>query len=906
MPRKKVERRIEEYGKMISFYEDEELGESFFDILDKIAKIDGRKDNRLDEKDADSLIKLYGKTVDLINEELEDEKTNDNTKAMLNKYLVIIGKDVTELNRYKLSLSDPGHKKKDLTEIIESSRSKKIKMENVDELEVEQAAQNSRFRVNVSRGTETVKTYFTASESGVSDDEKKKRLLDDMKKKYGKNAAFLEDASFQNAMRNLLDCTDNDFNATYSDMLESPGRMISQFGLRDSVNILKDHIGAGSLSALKTPLKFNIFNEYYTQYKKIESKSIIDKRLGVEENARNDRKNSAMSMVAELMGCEDIIAHSENLTLRVPGGKGKTRLIKGTAMDPVYGSDINKMSNSDNFMKISMCSVEDNTGLIKQVADLQLLDYLCGHADRHVGNIIYNVNEQGKLVGIKAIDNDSSFAEKFNPMDKFGVPINSMKVIPRSTAERILKMDEKAFELSLYGYDLKEKEIDGAKERLKALKKEIKSSLEHYKDCVDGYLEDGKPRVVDDEKLAEYSFNKQLAIEKDELNDENTKIVSKFNLFGAIAKRANSEYAAKKAKECLLNKLDSDYKKLFSEDFLRLGKSVKDTYELDRKLFGGSGNYTDMKESMKAVKDAMAGFKGAFFEDTIDDEYDPEGNKKDLALTNKAENLKNKIKKAREMTEKYINGKADDRESNTEGTRSYKRLHNAKKNLKILKAMENRFTEIDNALAERLDTNRVEEENRQACMAADAAMLTAKEKKIDEINLKEQDRKIDVHIKELEEKEAGLKGNKEKIVEHAYAKLDVMIAKGLTAMARAKDKKDPEAEKAFETAVAACILKDRFTAKEKSSNNKEAGKKLEKYEKLEFDNSGNMEKAVEALKKTEGFKKIFPKVTRNIARKDCMSLKKAAAYVKTLGDAFLDEAVPKAQKTKKTAPKLGS
>ncbi|MBP3238299.1 MAG: hypothetical protein J6M24_04305 [Lachnospiraceae bacterium] len=140
MPRKKVERRIEEYGKMISFYEDEELGESFFDILDKFAKIDGRKDNRLDEKDADSLIKLYGKTVDLINEELEDEKINDNTKAMLNKYLVIIGKDVTELNRYKLSLSDPGHKKKDLTEIIESSRSKKIKMENVDELEVEQAA----------------------------------------------------------------------------------------------------------------------------------------------------------------------------------------------------------------------------------------------------------------------------------------------------------------------------------------------------------------------------------------------------------------------------------------------------------------------------------------------------------------------------------------------------------------------------------------------------------------------------------------------------------------------------------------------------------------------------------------------------------------------------------------------
>ena len=59
----------------------------------------------------------------------------------------------------------------------------------------------------------------------------------------------------------------------------------------------------GSLSAIDSPLKFNIFNEYYSQLNKIDSKSIVNDRIGVDDKARNDRKNSAMVMVAGLLGC---------------------------------------------------------------------------------------------------------------------------------------------------------------------------------------------------------------------------------------------------------------------------------------------------------------------------------------------------------------------------------------------------------------------------------------------------------------------------------------------------------------------------------------------------------------------------------------------------------------------------
>ena len=416
-------------------------------------------------------------------------------------------------------------------------------------------------------------------------------------------------------------------------------------------------------------------------------------------------------------------------------------------MDPIYGSDINKMSGTDNFMKLNLCSVEDNANLTKQVADLQILDFLCGHADRHVGNIIYDVNDQGKLVGIKAIDNDSSFAKKFDPMFGFATPISSMKIIPKSTADKILNMNEKEFELSLYAFDLKQDAIEGAKERLKELKNEINESLKYYKDSVDGYLEDGKPRVVDDNKLNEYSFTGQLAIEKDVISDDKSKIITKANLFGSIAKRANATYAAQRAKDSLLVKMDRDYNKLFTEDYMNLRKSVKDTYDLDKKLFGGSGKYTNMKESMKAVTDFMKGFKDAFYEDAMDDEYDPEGNKGDYGLSNKAERLREKINNAIEMTQTYISGKENDAESNTVGTRPYKRLQNARKNLEVLNNMKNRFADIDKTLEERMGINRIEAERNEANAAPDSAMITEKEKKIAEINSKENARRKAVNKK---------------------------------------------------------------------------------------------------------------------------------------------------------------
>ena len=255
---KKIEKRVNQFTRLVERFDRENgEGKSIERILLKYGEL-YNKNLTLD--DTDKLIKLYGNAVKFLNEEIKDEKIGEKTKALYSKCLVVMGKDVNTLRKYKKSLKDSPNEGKNLTEILESSRSLKISMNGLDDVEVEQAAQNSRLRVDVQRGNDKVKTYFTESEGGVDTAEKKRRLMAEMERKYGKNADFLKTDSVQKAIRSILDSDNNDFNATYEPMLDSPGRMLSQCGLRASINILNDAKTAGSLSLVNTPNKFSIFS----------------------------------------------------------------------------------------------------------------------------------------------------------------------------------------------------------------------------------------------------------------------------------------------------------------------------------------------------------------------------------------------------------------------------------------------------------------------------------------------------------------------------------------------------------------------------------------------------------------------------------------------------------------------
>ncbi len=115
----------------------------------------------------------------------------------------------------------------------------------------------------------------------------------------------------------------------------------------------------------------------------------------------------------------------------------------------------------------------------KQLADLQVLDYICGNVDRHGGNMLYDVDPVTKnLKGIVGIDNDSNFGTVVKDANKKQqrLPgVNEMRVISKDMADTIINLTEGELKSTLHGYGLSQKSIDAAWERTKQLKEAVKN-----------------------------------------------------------------------------------------------------------------------------------------------------------------------------------------------------------------------------------------------------------------------------------------------------------------------------------------------------------------------------------------------------------------------------------------------
>ena len=189
---------------------------------------------------------------------------------------------------------------------------------------------------------------------------------------------------------------------------------------------------------------------------------------GFKDGDRLDSRNSAMSKVAGLLGVGSLLARSDNM--KVVDEKGKT--IEGTFMD--FGNGIDLMGNQRAFAAISSQPFDDpdaNQTLLKQIADMQVLDFLCFNTDRHPGNLVYQVNEFGKITGIQGIDNDTSFGPRMgDPTD-----IENLSVISSSMAKKIRDLTPEMLRFSLRGSGLSDDEIENAQMRLNLIQSAIRN-----------------------------------------------------------------------------------------------------------------------------------------------------------------------------------------------------------------------------------------------------------------------------------------------------------------------------------------------------------------------------------------------------------------------------------------------
>ena len=141
-------------------------------------------------------------------------------------------------------------------------------------------------------------------------------------------------------------------------------------------------------------------------------------QLGLKEGTRIDNRNSAMSSVAKLLGKSELIAKSVNM--KFVDQKGKVQ--EGTFMDYAEGLDFG--GEDEAFRAVNDRPFEGKNSYkgLKQIADLQVLDYICGNVDRHGTNMVFLADENGDIVGVKGIDNDSSFRQRKRSILKAAAP----------------------------------------------------------------------------------------------------------------------------------------------------------------------------------------------------------------------------------------------------------------------------------------------------------------------------------------------------------------------------------------------------------------------------------------------------------------------------------------------------
>ena len=199
----------------------------------------------------------------------------------------------------------------------------------------------------------------------------------------------------------------------------------------------------------------------------------------IHDGARMDNRNAAMNAVAELLNVPQLLAKSVPMEMIDQNGK----VVKGTFMMEAKGVDVGNLSEEDSFHDQSSLRNLDGRAM-KSIADLQVLDYICGNTDRHSGNVAYIFSERtDKLIGIQGFDNDTAFGTLVpKPGDDVGfltLPENMMAV-SESMYQRLQEITPEVLKFSLRGFGLSEEELDAAVQRMDHLKKVLEAGKEFH------------------------------------------------------------------------------------------------------------------------------------------------------------------------------------------------------------------------------------------------------------------------------------------------------------------------------------------------------------------------------------------------------------------------------------------
>ena len=233
----------------------------------------------------------------------------------------------------------------------------------------------------------------------------------------------------------------------------------------DTRDFLKDNLGLNTRKISNETI--NILTYGLNDLRDDVGKEISNWNLELKDGDRVDHRNSCMSAVASLLGASKLVARSDSMNYIDDNGN----VVEGTFMD--FGKGLDLVGHEELFKHVSNRPFKKVDQLLKQLADIQVIDFLCLNVDRHPGNMMYQVDEGGNIVGIQGIDNDSSFGTRdLKPED-----ILKLRVVSKSMADKLDALTPEMLKFSLRGRGLSEAELNKSAERLTQIKEYINAKM---------------------------------------------------------------------------------------------------------------------------------------------------------------------------------------------------------------------------------------------------------------------------------------------------------------------------------------------------------------------------------------------------------------------------------------------
>ena len=402
---------------------------------------------------------------------MEDDKPTAGLPQMVDKLQSLMAKDYEALAEY-----DP-EKPQTLPELQENTRTLTIDLRG-RQLGTVGNMQNSRIPMTVvnsagkkRRGVFTKATRMTAKKDyddwiakakAACKTQAQKDELDKFLSGYrehAKNGNTYSGSRINDRTSDtyLLGRLCKELNNKYSDNVNKDGTL----PMRQTKEFLRV---CGVNADLLPKAALEVMRKGLSKYKDNVALEINGERLEIGDGQRIDNRNTAMSAVAGLLGCSKMVCRADNM--RFIGEDGK--VTEGTFMDYADGVDLMNKPELFKHVAANAFKKEENRRRVnRQLLDAQVLDYLCNNEDRHVGNIMYDIDQDGQLTDFRLFDNDSSFGQSSKS------PRN-LRYVSEGMAKKLEGLTPQMLKFALRGRGLSEDELNAATYRLTQIKTDIK------------------------------------------------------------------------------------------------------------------------------------------------------------------------------------------------------------------------------------------------------------------------------------------------------------------------------------------------------------------------------------------------------------------------------------------------